>query len=546
MPSPKAKNKHTTTAIPAYLRRGGCLLMLAVAVAAPLAGVQFGALDPCDESYQALCVGSYSCQPSAPAIFAAGHLWQWLFGHDALTLRYLGVICVLAAIAIGALWYYRRRGNALEACALMAAASLTATPAIFRIYNWDTGAYPVEALSLVAALSLWLRPRMWKTALLGALCALAFLSRVQLAIYLPLALWLAAAALPRRRRAAAALTLGAFTAVWAAGALVIFGSPLGHAEAIISGNFISGHTLDNWRYLLRRARLDTIDLPLAWLPLGAAAAAAAVFHRYRSPRPWLRSALAVLLCGWIFLAAAITVTFYDGIIFAADLPLFIIVAILPAAMHCRPMPAAAIWICVISVALTAFGSDAIAERYFSSYALAPLVAVVLPALRRGGRRLLWTLIAFAATAGACTSAMRHIALARVYTHAMDRFPLQRGLLGSRRDLMSWSAMQAETDMRAGKRIKFVCRPYGLLLSYGKESYDWAELQNFHFKDGDATPEYDNAGAPLYDAYIFTLATPENMPLTMRQFSEAGYTLAPQSEASLNGEYFILESHEANN
>lgn len=52
MPSPEAKNKHTTTAIPAYLRRGGCLLMLAVAVAAPLAGVQFGALDPCDESYQ--------------------------------------------------------------------------------------------------------------------------------------------------------------------------------------------------------------------------------------------------------------------------------------------------------------------------------------------------------------------------------------------------------------------------------------------------------------------------------------------------------------
>ena len=261
---------------------------------------------------------------------------------------------------------------------------------------------------------------------------------------------------------------------------------------------------------------------------------------------WLRPALAVLLCGWIFLAAAITVTFYDGIIFAADLPLFIIVAILPAAMHCRQRPAAAIWICVISVALTAFGSDAIAERYFSSYALAPLVAVVLPALRRGGRRLLWTLIAFAATAGACTSAMRHIALARVYTHAMDRFPLQRGLLGSRRDLMSWSAMQAETDMRAGKRIKFVCRPYGLLLSYGKESYDWAELQNFHFKDGDATPEYGNDGAPLYDAYIFTLATPENMPLTMRQFSEAGYTLAPQGEASLNGEYFILESHEANN
>lgn len=535
-----ATSSQTSTAIPVLLRRGGCLLMLAVAVAAPFAGVELGALDPCDESYQTLCVASYSSQPAAPATFAFGHLWQNLFGHEALTLRYLGALCVVVSIAIGALWFYLRRGNALQACALMLTASLTATPAIFRIYNWDTGAYPAEALALVCALALWQRPRMWKSALLGALCAWLFLCRIQLIVCLPLTLWLACAALRRDRLKCSAITLGAFCLAWLALSVLIFGTPCGHIEAIASGNFITGHTPASWRYILWRAWADALDLPLAWLPLAAAICCGIVWQRYTPHCSRLRIFLCAVLCGWIFLAAAVSVSFYDGIIFAADLPLFIAIALLPWLLRRPYVPRVAIFICVASVLLTAFGSDAIAERYFSCYALAPLVAAVLPSMGRSGRRMLWSIVAFAAFAGGCTTFMRYREMAHINTHPMDGFPLQKGLAGSDRDLMYWSAVSHEIDMRRGRRIKFVCRHYGLTLSYGAEISDCNELNRFHFFDGELSPLRDGTGALTYDTYIFTLAKPESYPVMVKEFREAGYTLAPSTEASRNGEYFILE------
>ena len=516
--------------------------MLAAALAAPFTDVGAGGLDPCDESYQALCTATYREQPAAPAVFAVGALWQRLFGHDALTLRYLGVLSMLLSLAIGALWYYLRRGNALQACALMLTASLTASTAVFNIYNWDTGAYPAQACALVAALGLSLRPRLWKCALLGALCAWAALCRVQLAVYLPLALWLAAASMPGRRLRAAAVTAVAFAVAWLAGSAIIFGSPAGHLHAILGGNFISGHTPANWRYILYRAWLDLLDLPLAWLPLVAAAAAAAVMHRLAPAAARAAALPALLAAGWVFLAAAVTATFYDGIIFAGDLPLFLIVALLPWVPGAHNVPRRQILICAVSVALTAFGSDAIAERYFPGYALAPLVAVTLPSLGRRGRRLLWGIVLFSAFAGASTMLVRHIMAERSHTCAMDRFPLQRGLRGTAREYAAWSALDAEIAARRGKRLKFVCRPYGLLLCYGDTLPPQAELHNFHFHDGDAGPEYDPSGRPLYDAYIFTLATPAHMPLTLESFGRAGYTLAPQARDTAEGEYFILETH----
>lgn len=537
-----ATSPQTSTAIPVLLRRSGCLLMMAAAVGAPFIGTELGALDPCDESYQTLCVASYNSQPAAPATFAVGQIWQNLFGHEALTLRYLGVLCVVTSIAIGALWFYLRRGNALQASALMLAASLTATPAIFRIYNWDTGAYPAEALALVCALALWHRPRMWKSVLLGALCALLFLCRVQLIVCLPLALWLACAALHRDRLKCAALTLGAFCIAWLALSILIFGSPCGHIDAIASGNFISGHSPAAWRHILWRAWADALDLPLAWLPLAAAICCGIVWQRYPVPCGWRGIFLGILLCGWVFLASAVTATFYDGIIFAGDLPLFLTVAVLPWLLRCPRIPRSAIWICVISVILTAFGSDAIAERYFSSYALAPLVAVVLPGLGQGGRRLLWSIVAFAAFAGGCTTVMRYLDMSRVNTYAMDGFALQHGLKGSGRDMMYWSSVTREVDARNGRRIRFVCRPYGLMLTYGEKAAGRYDFHKFHFFDGDLSPLRDDSGALLYDSYVFTLARPEEYPFMLREFTAAGYMPVKPDQAARNGEYFILELH----
>lgn len=537
-----ATSSQFPAAIPVLLRRGGCLLMLAAAVAAPFIGAELGALDPCDESYQALCVGSYAAQPAAPATFAAGHLWQHVFGHEALTLRYFGVLCVVVSLAVGALWFYMRRGNILQASALMLTASLTVSPAIFKIYNWDTGAYPAEALALVCALGLWLRPRIWKSALLGALCAWLMLCRIQLAVCLPLALWLACSAIPRQKARSATALFATFALTWLAASFLIFGTPAGYIDAVTSGGFISGHTPANWRYILYRGAVDALDLPLAWLPLAAAICCGIVWQRYTAPRGWLRVFLAALLCGWIFLASAVTTTFYDGIIFAADLPLFLAVAVLPWLLRRPHRPHAAIWICVTSVILTAFGSDAIAERYFSGYALAPLAAVVLPCLGHSGRRLLWSVVAFAAFAGGCTTAMRYINMTRVNNHAMDSFPLQHGLKGNERDLMYWSSVTRQVESRDARRIRFVCRPYGLMLTYSEKGAGRDDFHKFHFFDGDLSPLRDESGALLYDTYIFTLARPEEYPAMLREFAAAGYAPVRPDRASCNGEYFILELH----
>lgn len=535
-------------------RTGVCVLMCLAAVAVQFSALRFEALDPCDESYQAINALNYTQAPAAMLCFFIGHGWQELFGTQAIALRCLGAVGVLLSLAIGAVYYGMRRRDTFGACFLFMVTSFVAFPAVFHIFNWDTAAYPFEALMLVAALEAWRRPGTPRAALLGAAVALCSLARVPLVAALPLAMILVISQARRHNshplRHLSAL-LGAYFAVWLLVTTWMCGSTAEYLGSFVSKNFISGHSPADLGALLIRARLDIPDLPLAWLPMTAAVVCATLYNIHsRRLRGALRAAAALLTVAVTVGTALICERLYVGITYAFGLPLLVAVAgVLPLKRFVRQagetnVPLIPIVIALTAVALTALGSDSWFERYESMFALAPLTVYVLPDASARIRRWLRQIMLFCLLGAAVyTGARTAIYATRVFTVDMSAIPRQKGLLGRPDQYRSWRAATAlmnaltETDGRA----LYTTAPYGLLLCHPEGIV--VNFNNFRPTDSaEQANRYADATVGA-DAVIFSIAKPESMPLCVRALSEEDFVIfTPAAEAGFHG--FVMVRSDA--
>ena len=501
--------------------------------------VPYGALEICDESYQALCVRSYQTAPVAMLTFHLGALWQDVFGNGIFALRCLARLCVVAAIAIGALYYARRRKDVTGGCFLFMVCSLIASCAVLPLFNWDTGAYPFQALLLVTALETLRRPRWWICLALGGLCAVCTVARVPLAVTLPLALLLVWWRLRKRGQSSimplSAAVVSGFVVVWLLLTSAMCGSPAAYIETFIPENFISGHGPSDWHRLLWLAWVGIPELPVAWLPLTAAVVVALICVRWRHMSAPFKGYFRAICGGWVIFTALFSAVWHEyisrGMVFAFDFPLFAGAILIIPLWHLfrdrsLPIPWGTITVCLIAVALTALGSDHWYERYVSMFALPPLLAATADRYPSVLRLSMRYILSACAVAALTVFAVKFTNTYSSHRCDMSEFPLQQSIMGSAEDYSSWRSarhcMEALGEIDA--RILFLSCPYGLSLSFTDTLPPY--FNNFHFRDATSPEDVPAEVTSGYDAIVFSQTPPESVPNTIRAIGQNGFITIP--------------------
>lgn len=197
-----------------------------------------------DESYQYLSVLHYKESPVAPLSFYIGHLWSLLFGHTVLSMRMLQVVMQIAAIGLGAVYFYRRTRDSRVASVLFATLLTASKFWSMNIYGWDVGSYPFIMLCLLAAIRYYHRPTMTAVLFLAFSFALMCLSRVTLLAGLPFVAGLVVWRCRGRVRACVAQLLCAAVLgliIVAAVLSLIYGSVGAYTDVCIPDNIVNGH-----------------------------------------------------------------------------------------------------------------------------------------------------------------------------------------------------------------------------------------------------------------------------------------------------------------
>lgn len=137
----------------------------------------FGILDDQDEAYMVLCCKDYQAQPLAMLTFFTGKLWMDIFGEQILALRMLASVCYIVAALFPVGYFYHRTGNKYWAVLLFVVVLINQRCDYFRIYNWDTGAYPWESIMLTLLMCYIDSPSRRKALAVGILLAFMVMAR---------------------------------------------------------------------------------------------------------------------------------------------------------------------------------------------------------------------------------------------------------------------------------------------------------------------------------------------------------------------------------
>lgn len=257
-----------------------------------------------DEVFQTLCVRRYLDQPVGLLSFYIGHLWTEIFGFSVLNLRLLVSIETTLSLGIAAYYLFRLTRNRLLTgiCFLLGCLMMKATS--FPLYNWDTGTYLFDSISICLLISVIRNPSLAKYMLLGLTIGLITLGRLPSGIFLPLSM--AVIILARRYRNEKRGTLRALLTVFAGWLLTILiltwlicGSPLGYINLFFENDVVTGHSpvKDNMRLFYRflgiLQRITTI-----WTPGIGCMLLAVIFPRIKK-----NSSLFIILLLWLGLCA---------------------------------------------------------------------------------------------------------------------------------------------------------------------------------------------------------------------------------------------------
>lgn len=200
-----------------------------------------------DEAYMALCCKDVENSPLAMMTFFIGNKWISLWGDSLVTLRMLCRVGIMVSIAIGGLYLWKQTGNLLLVASICLLSALTGNLADHAIYNWDTGAYPVEALGALALLLYVSRPD-WKYAVfMGVSWGLMTAFRLPLIAFgaaILIAVWGVNRGINGKALGHLTMALTGMIAAWLACVLVMTGSVATYIDSFRLENIITGHSVN--------------------------------------------------------------------------------------------------------------------------------------------------------------------------------------------------------------------------------------------------------------------------------------------------------------
>lgn len=274
-----------------------------------------------DEIFQTLSVRNYMEAPLGLLTFYIGHVWTEIFGFTMLSLRYLTSIETTLAICVTTVFLFGLTGNKLLTAFTFLVACILTKLSAFPLYNWDSGSYLFDALSVCLLISVLTKPSNWKYLWLGFSIGLMTLGRAPSGLFLPLSMLMVvlASRLNEKRYKPLRGTIIIF-AGWLAAMLlfttIVLSIPTKYVELLTGGNVISGHSpLKDWGYLFERLLGIIKKTTWTWFPGVGCMLLAVIMPKIKRKRNqfWILS-IWVLFC---------LILSYNLVKFDLDIPLIL-------------------------------------------------------------------------------------------------------------------------------------------------------------------------------------------------------------------------------
>ena len=512
-------------------------VLIVLALVIPWIGLGMGAPSNGDEGYMNLCIRDYRNSPLAMLTFYTGHLWTSLFGDDFLTIRRLGYVMGNIAILIGCVYFFQRTRNLLQAMLLFALGCAVMSLERFLIYNWDVAAYPYYALLAVFLIDEIRSPRIWKVCGAGMAVTLLFLSRIQLVVLVPVfAVVLAIVFREVRGRCMKHLVayLLSVSVTLVLLAWRMWGSVGAYFSAFSSDNIITGHGADDIRKIYYGFRsifarnISTFSLSLFTITVAIVLCIRNKISEVKKISLYV--VLALVGLGYYFVMSTICSTLFNLLTSFTGIVFFLLL-LLPAwnlflkkKEKTPVLQLSVVWVLLVA---PVFGSDSTICRMFSSFLLAPLMAVFYPYAARSLQldRLLRSLMI------ACLVAYGSGMIGRVYISglysrfSMDKFPMQEGIWADDLEYSRWEAIQD---------ISVSVRATGARLNYdGWERYAYAysmqvppvrNLHLYHIKDDKSGIMRRRNIVDMYDAWLILGVDRHQITEICKMLREEGFEI----------------------
>lgn len=226
-----------------------------------------------DEIFQAICVQRYSEAPLGLLVFYIGHLWTDILGFTILNLRLLVSLESILAISVTTCFLYQMTRNLPLSGFAFLLGSLLMKIAAFPLYNWDSGLYLFDAITICFLICIIDKPSKGKCIWLGVLIGIITLGRTPSVILLPLSIIIICMAHLQniKQRSDVICNCVMVLVGWSACILfltyIILGNPNAYVNAFIDGNVISGHSpLKDTHALFMRLLYIVKKTTMVWFP----------------------------------------------------------------------------------------------------------------------------------------------------------------------------------------------------------------------------------------------------------------------------------------
>lgn len=349
-----------------------------------------------DESYQTLCVRNYLESPLGVLVYWIGHLWTQLFGFTILNLRILTSIELILAVSVSTGYLYCKTKNIRLAALTFLLSCILLRAGAFHLYNWDTGTYLFDAISLCLLLSVFSRPTYSKCFFLGISIALMTLGRVTSGIFLPVAIILVYIVQKKGDPSQGQMkdkkvNLNMIIMIllgWLVSFMlmttIIYKNPFSYFSAYSQQTVVSGHNpINDIHYLWGRLAHMMLGLPFCWFfGIGSVILSIIVIQIKKNLYRYLLVLLWVVFCllmSYWESQLRLSIDFYLGV----DTPVgFSLMLIIPVyALYDREANFSRLckinlWACLLAVLSYSFGSDAYTERMVTAVVIPVIVSVL--------------------------------------------------------------------------------------------------------------------------------------------------------------------------
>lgn len=472
-----------------------------------------------DECYQALSVRQYKDSPLAIGVFYIGHIFTNIFGDSIICLRIISKIAYILTICISCIYLYKRTNNLIISTLTFLICSTCSTIGGFNIFNWDTIAYPFEAVGLLFIIRYISTPSRSNIFWCGMMCGIMTIIRSPLlasTIICLITIILCNKGNYSKiiNHCIVGLSICIITII--ACSIIISGSIVNYIDSFSEDNIINGHGINNlkniiWKfnhlipYIIISGFGVTFSFILAWIE---------PYCKFHKKFFYAASIVCILTTYWLIVRLGAIHYGYDIIIFGMPYPFaFISLTFIPAYnffINRKKMPSElkiSLLATLMFYLLEGFGSDTPYERLNISYIFPITLGIIWTSLRHRHRSIFKTWIIFSSLT------LPLICMFKVgFTFKYYTFPNLppkhfEYLMFPKEEIELWQnldscvTMVKQFDKNLTKTVFWGLENYTPTYSYKEDPV--ISIQTFHMQDGDIDflKEFDSR--PLF---IFLMHT----------------------------------------